>query len=104
MSSNTAWEGLDGAIMGAENSAVKGLERVRRAGRAGAVGAARDVRCAECAECAENGGLGGFRGCGYFQAKVCSRPAIRMSKRPGSTTGLFSALMNDKSSLVNSKM
>jgi hypothetical protein len=55
-----------------------------------------------CAECGMNGGLSGFRG--YFQAKVCFRPPICTSKRPGSTMGLFSALMNDKSSFVSSKV
>ena len=65
---------------------------------AGAAGVLSCGGCTVCrAECGANGGLGGFFG--YFQAKVCFRPPICTSKRPGSITDLFSALMKDKSSL-----
>src|SRR5271155_5944744 len=97
-SCNTAWEGLDSGIMGAEKRDVKstgageGRERGSRGSFAGFV-----VR-----GCGTNGGLGGSWG--YFHSKLCVRPAICSWKRPGSTTCLFAAFMNDKSSLSSSKV
>src|SRR5580658_4764942 len=99
-SCDAAWKGLDDGIMGAENGAVKRTDVAAGSGRADTL--SRAGCAAGCAECGTTGDLSGFRS--YFQAKVCLRPPICTSNRPGSTTDLFWALMNDKSSLVNSKV